>query len=87
MIRKIRVLLEYNTYCLWLYDDNDEIIDNDNPPEWDDNTELTEAFMAVSDIYDTKLNYCIFFQIIEIECVCTVSSSCCSERMNLPWFL
>lgn len=44
-------------------------IDNDNPPEWDDNTELTEAFMAVSDIYDTRLNYCIFFQIIEIECL------------------
>lgn len=53
MIKKIRVLLEYNTYCLWLYNDNDEIIDNNNPPEWDSDTELTDAFMAVSDIYDT----------------------------------
>ena len=53
MIKKIRLMLEYNTYCVWLYDENDEIIDNDNPPEWDDDKELTDAFMAVSDIYDT----------------------------------
>lgn len=53
MIIKIRVLLEYNTYCLWLYDENDEVIDNDNPPEWDDDQVLTDAFMAVSDLYDT----------------------------------
>ncbi|MCC8192466.1 MAG: hypothetical protein LIO41_05445 [Ruminococcus sp.] len=52
MITKIRIQLEYNTYCLWLYDENDDIIDNDNPPEWDD-LELTNAFMAVSDLYDT----------------------------------
>ncbi len=52
-IHKIRLLLEYNTYCLWLYDENDEIIANDNPPEWDDCEALTDAFMAVSDIYDT----------------------------------
>lgn len=53
MIKKIRLLLEYNTYCIWLYNENDEIIDNDNPPEWDDDHELTDAFMAVNDIYDT----------------------------------
>jgi hypothetical protein len=53
MIKKIRLLLGYNTYCLWLYDENDEIIDNDNPPEWNDDQELTDAFMVVSDLYDT----------------------------------
>lgn len=53
MIKKIRLLLEYNTYCIWLYDENNEIIDNDNPPEWDDDTNLTDSFMAVSDLYDT----------------------------------
>ena len=53
MIKKIRILLEYNTYCLWLYDESDEIIDNDNPPEWNDDEELTKAFMAVSDLYDS----------------------------------
>ena len=53
MIKKIRLMLEYNTYCIWLYDENDEIIDNDNPPEWDDDEKLTNAFMAVSDLYDS----------------------------------
>ena len=47
------MLLEYNTYCVWLYDENDEIIDNDIPPEWNDDQELTNAFMTVNDIYDT----------------------------------
>jgi len=53
MIKKIRLMLEYNTYCIWLYDENNEIIDNDNPPEWDDDKELTDAFMAISDLYDS----------------------------------
>ena len=46
-------MLEYNTYCVWLYNEDNEIIDNDNPPEWDDDKELTDAFMAVSNLYDT----------------------------------
>lgn len=53
MLNKIRLLLEYNTYCVWLLDENDEIIDNDNPPELIDDQELTDAFMAISDLYDT----------------------------------
>lgn len=53
MISKIRLMLEYNTYCIWLYDEDNEIIDNDNPPEWNDDQQLTDAFMAVSDLYDT----------------------------------
>jgi len=53
MIKTIRLMLEYNTYCVWLYNEDGEIIDNDNPPEWDDDKELTDAFMAVSDLYDT----------------------------------
>ncbi len=53
MIKKLRLMLEYNTYCIWLYDENDEIIGNDNPPEWDNDDELTAAFMAVSDLYDS----------------------------------
>ena len=53
MISKIRLMLEYNTYCVWLYNEDGEIIDNDNPLEWNDDKELTDAFMAVSDLYDT----------------------------------
>lgn len=46
-------MLEYHTYPLWLYDEDGEIIDNGNPPEWDDDKELTNAFMTVCDFYDT----------------------------------
>ena len=53
MVKTIRLRLEYNTYCLCLYDENGEIIDNDNPPEWEDDVELTNAFLAISDLYDT----------------------------------
>ena len=53
MIKRIRLMLEYNTYCIWLYNEDDEIIDNNNPPEWDDDQQLTDAFMAISDLYDT----------------------------------
>ena len=53
MISKIRLMLEYNTYCVWFYNEKDEVIDNDNPPEWKEDQELTDAFMAVSDLYDT----------------------------------
>lgn len=53
MIKTIRILLEYNTYCLWLYNEKDEVVDNDNPPEWDDDEMLTQLFMSVSDLYDT----------------------------------
>ena len=53
MVNKIRLMLEYNTYCIWLYDENDQIIDNENPPGLEDDAELTNAFMAVSDLYDS----------------------------------
>lgn len=53
MIKTIRLMLEYNTYPIWLYDQDGEIIDNDNPPEWDDDSYLTDAFMAICDLYDT----------------------------------
>ncbi|MBQ3290982.1 MAG: hypothetical protein IJH43_01240 [Mogibacterium sp.] len=53
MIKTIRLALEYNTYCVWLYDEDGFVIDNDNPPELADDEELTNAFMAVSDLYDS----------------------------------
>lgn len=53
MIKKIRLMLEYKTYCIWLYNEDNEIIDNDNPPEWNDDQQLTDAFMSVSELYDT----------------------------------
>ena len=53
MVKKIRLMLDYGCYPIWLYDENDEIIDNDNPPEWNDDENLTNAFMAITNLYDT----------------------------------
>lgn len=53
MIKKIRTLLEYDTYPLWIYEDEDFNIDNDAPLEWRDDKELEDAFMAVTKLYST----------------------------------
>lgn len=53
MIKTIRLTLDYNTYCAWLYDEEGFVVDNGNPPELVHDEELTSAFMAVSDLYDS----------------------------------
>ena len=52
-IVKLCLKLEYNTYCLWLYNESGEIIDNCNPPEWENDQELTDTLMVISDFYDS----------------------------------
>lgn len=52
MIKKIRLLLEYDTYPIWLYNENDEIIDNVPPPEWENDVELEEATTNLIDKYN-----------------------------------
>ena len=52
-VKENLLVLEYNPYCVWLHDENDEIIDNDNQPDRNDNQQLTDVFMAVGDLYDT----------------------------------
>ena len=49
MLRKIRVMLEYDTYCLWLYNERGEIIGNDNPPEWLDDMELMALYSGITE--------------------------------------
>ena len=53
MIKKIKISLEYNTFPIWLYNENNEIIDNDLPPEWANDVALESSFMALSKLYDT----------------------------------
>ena len=52
MIKKIRLLLEYGTYPIWLYNENDEIIDNVPPPEWENDKELDELTTNLIDNYE-----------------------------------
>ena len=53
MIKKIRLLLSWHTFPVWLYNEKDEIIDNEVPPEWLDDKELIDIFDSVSDYYDS----------------------------------
>ena len=53
MISYIRLMLEYGTYPIWLYGEDGCILDNDNPPEWNDDVELTNAFIDLSKLYCT----------------------------------
>ena len=53
MISYIRLLLDYGTYPVFLYDEEDIVIDTAIPTEWQDDGELTAAFDAVSDLYST----------------------------------
>lgn len=53
MIKKIRLMLSFQTFPMWLYDENDNIIDNDMPEEWSDDKELEKNLMDISDLFDS----------------------------------
>ena len=53
MIAKVRLLLDYGADLVWIYDENDVLIDNALPPEWRDDEELDDARMAVMDMYES----------------------------------
>ena len=52
MIVKLRMLLEYHCYPVWLYDENDRIIDTLLPEELRDDTELDAKFDDLQARYD-----------------------------------
>ena len=51
MVKKIRLSLDYDTYCVYYYED-DRMIANDLPPEWQNDHELWLAFCYISEFYD-----------------------------------
>lgn len=52
MIKKIRVMLDYRCYPVWLYDEDDDIIDTLLPEELRDDKELDEKFDDLQSRYD-----------------------------------
>ena len=44
MLKRIRVMLDYGCYPVWLYDQNDDVIDTLLPEEIRSNTELDAKF-------------------------------------------
>ena len=49
----IRLLLAYNTFPVWLYDDGGLVIDTCLPDEWCDDEALETLWSDVADFYDT----------------------------------
>jgi hypothetical protein len=52
-MKKIRLLLEYKSYPMWIYDENDELIDNDIIEELKSEKEINEMLMEIQVIYDS----------------------------------
>ena len=52
MISKIRVMLEYGCYPVWLYDEAGDIIDTLLPEELQSNIELDHKFDDLQDRYE-----------------------------------
>lgn len=52
MIKTLRLMLEYKCYPVWLYDENDNIIDTLLPEELRDDTKLDSKFDDLQARYD-----------------------------------
>jgi hypothetical protein len=52
MIKKIRLMLEYHCYPVWLYDENDDVIDTLLPDELRSDFELDAKFDDLQERYD-----------------------------------
>jgi hypothetical protein len=46
-------MLKYNSNCVWLYDENDNVIANDSPPEWKDDNELNSLLLDAKKLYNS----------------------------------
>lgn len=53
MIKKIRVMLDYGCYPVWLYDEDDDLIDTLLPEEIRSNTELDSKFDDLQARYES----------------------------------
>ena len=52
MLKKIRLLLEYGCYQVWMYDENGDVIDTLLPEELRDDIELDSKFDDLQSRYD-----------------------------------
>jgi hypothetical protein len=52
-MKKIRLLLEYKCYPMWIYDENEEHVDNDIVEELKSESDINEMLMEIQEIYDS----------------------------------
>ena len=51
-MKKIKIILEYKCYPMWIYNEDNEFIDNDLVDELKDDSELDSILMNIQDTYD-----------------------------------
>ena len=51
-MKKIKIILEYKCYPMWIYNEDNEFIDNDLVDELKDDSELDSILMNIQDMYD-----------------------------------
>ncbi|WP_088072783.1 hypothetical protein [Gottfriedia luciferensis] len=52
-MKKIKLLLDYKCYPMWIYDENDELVDNDLVEELRSDIEIDEMLIEIQRIYDS----------------------------------
>lgn len=52
-MKKLKLSIEYGCYPLWIYNEEDEIIDNDLPEEAKDDKELEKILDKIQELYDS----------------------------------
>lgn len=51
-MQKVKIYLDFRCFPVWIYDDNDELINNDLPKELSGEKEIDDAFVEIQNIYD-----------------------------------
>ena len=52
-MKKVKIMLSYSCYPAWLYDDNDNIIDNILPDEISDDSEIKQLLDDIQKTFDS----------------------------------
>jgi hypothetical protein len=52
-MKKIKIYLDYRCFPLWIYDDNEDLVDNDLPKELSEDKEVEDAFVEIQNVYDS----------------------------------
>lgn len=51
-MKKIKILLDYKCYPMWIYSEENELIDNDLVEELKDDVQVDNVLMKIQNIYD-----------------------------------
>ena len=51
-MKKIKIMPEYKCFPVWIYGENDELIENDLPPHLIGDNEIASKLVHIQEIYD-----------------------------------